>query len=136
MEDKEEVVYIDETSFNLWQQPSKCWLTRDMSLSLSTMRGKSLTLIAGISEKRGLIHYEVFAGSNTADTFITFLVNLKLRCRQPAVVVQDNLSVHKASKVMQLYGQGFRHMFLPTYSSVLNPIEKVWNIVKQEWRQT
>jgi transposase len=27
-------------------------------------------------------------------------------------------------------------MFLPTYSSVLNPIEKVWNVVKQEWRQT
>jgi len=71
-----------------------------MSLSLSTMRSKSLTLVAGISEKRGLIHYEIFAGSNTADTFITFLVNLKLRCRQPAVVVQDNLSVHKASKVI------------------------------------
>jgi len=27
-------------------------------------------------------------------------------------------------------------MFLPTYSSVLNPIEKVWNVIKQEWRQT
>ena len=37
---------------------------------------------------------------------------------------------------MLLYGQGFRHMFLPTYSSVLNPIEKVWNVIKQEWRQT
>ena len=62
---------------------------------------------------------------------------LKLKCRNdPAVVVQDNLSVHKAGPVMRLYDPGFRHMFLPTYSSVLNPIERVWNVIKQEWRQT
>ena len=36
---------------------------------------------------------------------------------------------------MQLYGEGFRHMFLPTYSSVLNPIEKVWNVIKNQWRR-
>jgi len=27
-------------------------------------------------------------------------------------------------------------MFLPTYSSVLNPIEKVWNVIKQKWKST
>ena len=104
IEDKEEVIYIDETSFHLWQQPSKCWVTRDMTLSLPTMRGKSLTMIGAISEKRGMIHYELFAGSNTAQTFSNFLTKLKLKCRYPAVVVQDNLSVHKARIVMDVYG--------------------------------
>jgi transposase len=27
-------------------------------------------------------------------------------------------------------------MFLPTYSSQLNPIESVWNVIKHEWRKT
>ena len=67
-----------------------------MTLSLPTMRGKSLTMIGAISEKRGMIHYELFAGSNTAESFSNFLTKLKLKCRYPAVVVQDNLSVHKA----------------------------------------
>ena len=52
------------------------------------------------------------------------------------MLVQDNLSVHKAGVIKQLYDSTFRHMFLPTYSSVLNPIERVWNVIKQEWRQT
>jgi transposase len=136
MADKEEIVYIDETSFHLWMQPSRCWVTRDMTLTIPTERGKSLTLIGALSQRRGLIHYSIFEGSNNTETFLEFLQRLKLKCREPAVVVQDNLQVHKAAAVMALYTPAFRHMFLPTYSSVLNPIERVWNVVKQEWKKT
>ena len=38
--------------------------------------------------------------------------------------------------MLQIYGGTLRPMFLPTYSSVLNPIERVWNVVKHEWRKT
>jgi len=44
--------------------------------------------------------------------------------------------VHKAACVLQAYTAAFRPMFLPPYSSVLNPIERVWNMIKQEWRKT
>lgn len=101
-----------------------------MSLTLSTARGKSLSVIAGLSEKSGLIYYDIIVGSNTAQTFSAFLINLKMRCRMPAVIVQDNLTVHKARIVMGIYGPKFQCMFLPTYSSALNPIEKVWNVIK------
>ena len=136
MKGEEEVVYIDETTFNLWQQPSRCWLARGMALTLSTARGKSLSLLTALSEQRGIIHYELFPGSNNAETFGNFLIALKLKCRGPTVVVQDNLSVHKAASVLQAYTAAFRPMFLPPYSSVLNPIERVWNMIKQEWRKT
>ena len=48
----------------------------------------------------------------------------------------DNLSVHKAKIVLQLFDPHFDVMFLPTYSSQLNPIESVWNVIKHEWRKT
>ena len=57
MAGKDEIIYIDETSFHLWMQPSRCWMTKDMSLTLPTERGKSLTLIGALSARRGLVHY-------------------------------------------------------------------------------
>jgi len=30
-----EIIYIDETTFNLWQTPSRCWVTKDMNLTLN-----------------------------------------------------------------------------------------------------
>ena len=46
----------------------------------------------------------------------------------------DNLSVHKAKVVREVFGGAFQQVFLPPQSCNLNPIEKVWNIVKRLWR--
>lgn len=137
MQDLKEVVYIDETTFNLWQQPSRSWLTKEMSLNLPTSRGKSLTLIGALSQQRGLFHINIFNGSNKAATFARFLHGLKQKAEQrPLVLVMDNLSVHKARSVQSLYDRDFAPMFLPPYSCTLNPIEHVWSVIKQEWRKT
>lgn len=88
MADKEEVLYIDETTFHLWMPSSRCWVTRDMALTLPTERGRSITLIGALSPKRGLVHYSIFEGSNNSETFLYFIQHLKLKCRnEPAVVV-------------------------------------------------
>jgi len=52
------------------------------------------------------------------------------------VVVMDNLTVHKTKAVRELFNVSFRQMFLPPQSCELNPIEKVWNVVKNDWRRT
>ena len=131
-----EIVYIDETTFHLWQQPGRCWLKRDMALTIPTTRGHSITLIGALSEERGLFHYELISATNTGTTFAMFIAKLKQKCKGPTKLVMDNLSVHKSRSVMQYYDDKFQVMFLPTYSSVLNPIERVWNLIKQEWRKT
>jgi len=46
----------------------------------------------------------------------------------------DNLSVHKAKVVCEVFDAAFQQVFLPPQSCNLNPIEKVWNIVKRLWR--
>lgn len=44
----------------------------------------------------------------------------------------DNLSIHKAKCIQELYDESFKCFFLPPYSCVLNPIERV---VKREWKK-
>ena len=48
----------------------------------------------------------------------------------------DNLSVHHSNLIAKEFTFQFVAKFLPTYSCELNPIEKVWNLLKMKWRRT
>jgi hypothetical protein len=131
-----EIVYVDETSFNLWQTPSRVWLKPGMRVDMPNQRGRSITMIGAVSTQRGLFHAHTFAESNTTETFVKFLVTLRQKCEgRDCVVVMDNLSVHKTVAVRELFNKRFTQMFLPPHSCELNPIEKVWNVIKNQWRR-
>lgn len=52
---------------------------------------------------------------------------------QPLYVVQDNWPVHKLPAVQAvMQDEGLTPLFLPTYASWLNPIEKLWRWLKQD----
>ena len=132
-----EIIYIDETTFNLWQRVSKCWLKPGMKLSMLKFRGPSITVIGAISKERGLIHYELFDDSKNADRFGHFLIGLKNKCKWSGrvAVVQDNLRIHHANAIQNIYDNLFHKIMLPTYSCALNPIETFWSLLKRRWRQ-
>lgn len=67
-----QIVYVDESTFNNWQVPRRTWVTREMVLQMPTSRGTSISVIAAISEKQGLVHYKLISGSNSAETFGDF----------------------------------------------------------------
>ena len=69
----DEILYIDETTFHLWQKLSRCWVTEGMKLSLIKSRGPSITVIGAISQERGLVHFEVFVENNNANIFLNFM---------------------------------------------------------------
>ena len=48
------------------------------------------------------------------------------------VVILDNLRIHHSKKLNEVYDNNFKELFLPTYSSELNPIERLWAIVKRK----
>ena len=50
-------------------------------------------------------------------------------------MVLDNLRIHHSKKLNEVYDNDFKELFLPTYSSELNPIERLWSIVKRKWTQ-
>jgi transposase len=52
------------------------------------------------------------------------------------IVVMDNLSVHHSLIVKREFDTAaFQYQFLPPQSCELNPIERVWNLIKGEWRR-
>jgi transposase len=108
-----------------------------MRIELPNSRGVSITMIGAVSTLRGLFHTYTFAATNTQDTFLPFLIKLKEKCQDhTCVVVMDNLQVHKTKVVQGLFNDHFVQKFLPPQSCELNPIEKVWNIIKGKWRKT
>lgn len=130
----DEIIYIDETTFHLWQKMNRCWIRKGMKLALVKNRGPSLTVIGAISKERGLVHFEVFEESNNSDLFTNFIINLKSKCEgKRVIVVLDNLKIHYTKKLEAVYDKDFKEMFLPTYSSELNPIERLWSVVKRRW---
>jgi hypothetical protein len=61
----------------------------------------------------------------------------QIRCAYPQAqviyLVQDNWPVHKLTEVLQaLAEQRLTPVFLPTYASWLNPIEKLWRWLRQD----
>jgi hypothetical protein len=70
-------------------------------------------MIGALSLHRGLLHTEVFAGSNTIDTFLPFIVHLKEKCQGTStIVVMDNLTVHHSK---HLKAQFDDHQFISKY---------------------
>jgi hypothetical protein len=119
-------VHIDETSFNIWQSPSRVWLKDGMRIELPNSRGVSITMIGVVRTTRNLFQTHTFASSNTQDTFLPFLFKLCQKCwGHRTVVVMDNLQVHKTKAVKDTFNAGFQQKFLPPQSCELNPIEKV-----------
>lgn len=49
------IVYIDETTFNMWQTSKRLWLHQnDTDFPMPTNRGRSITMI-GALDKTGLV---------------------------------------------------------------------------------
>jgi transposase len=130
-----QVVYVDESSFHRWLVPTKTWVTREMVLQMPSSRGKSFSVIGAISEKQGLVHYSILRESNTTETFASFTAELVEKIKGDAVVYMDNFSVHHSNLVKSQFNDRVMQRFLPAYTCTLNPIEKLWLVIKDKWRR-
>lgn len=96
-----------------------------------------MTIIATIDEAKALRHFYMFTGSNNTQRFTHFLSRLVKEIKIPrAVIIMDNLVIHKTQKVKDIFNdsKNVEALFLPPYTSSLNPIEKYWHVLKDKWR--
>ena len=93
---------------------------------------KTTTLIAALGIS-GMRCSTVVDGAVNGDVFEAFVREVLVRdLRAGDVVIMDNLSSHKRTRVRELIeSAGARLVFLPPYSPDLNPIELVFSKVKQ-----
>jgi transposase len=128
------LVFIDETGVNLAMTRlyARAALGQRAYASRPLGRGKNVTII-GAMALRGVLTNFTFSGSNNTDTFVTYLKDELLpKLWAGAIVIMDNLSVHRVEQVRQLIESVGAHLvYLPPYSPELNPIEMLWSKVKQ-----
>lgn len=93
------------------------------------------TLIAALGIG-GIRCSTVVDGAVNADVFGTFVEHvLAPQLESGDVVVMDNLSSHKVSRIRALIeATGAHLLYLPPYSPDLNPIEMVFSKIKQTLR--
>lgn len=138
----ENIIYLDESGFNLHVNPIYGWALQGENAYLTTPnnRGRNVSLMATICSS-GLISYELMQGSYNADHLVQYLEN-GLYQRIPerlmsgnCVIVMDNARFHHSAAVKQwCRDHNIRLEYLPPYSPQLNPIEEVFSMVKSRYR--
>jgi transposase len=128
------LVFVDEMGANTSLAPLYAWSRRGERALASVPRnwGANVTLLASMSAE-GMGPCLAVEGPTTGEVFETYPERVLAPSLRPGqVVVMDNLSSHKGSRVRELLeGRGCELMYLPSYSPDLDPIEEAFAKLKK-----
>jgi transposase len=126
-------VFVDECSTNTSLSPIYGWARRGHRAYYEAPRnwGANVTLLSSMSLE-GMGPSLAVEGPTTREVFETYLEKvLAPVLREGQIVVMDNLSSHKGSRVRELIEEcGCELLYLPPYSPDLNPIEEAFAKLK------
>lgn len=126
-------MFVDECSTNTSLSPIYGWSRRGQRVCFEVPRnwGANITLVASMS-RSGMGPSIAVEGATTKAVFETYVEQVLAPSLSPAqIVVMDNLSSHKGSRVRELIeGRGCELLYLPAYSPDLNPIEEAFAKLK------
>lgn len=128
-------IYIDESGYNLYTKRTYGRARRGERVNriVGGQRGGNITLIAAVSDRCGLLYYEVHTASVTKETFLNFLTSLEaILGEEEAVLILDNAPVHRG---MNELFPDLNFKFLPPHSPFLNPIENCFSVLKCRLKQ-
>jgi transposase len=129
----ERLVFVDEMGANTSLAPLYAWSRRGERALASVPRnwGANVTLLASMS-LRGMGPCLAVEGSTTREVFEAYLERVLTPSLGPGrVVVMDNLSSHRGSRIRELIEErGCELIYLPPYSPDLNPIEEAFAKLK------
>jgi transposase len=134
LEDQEiDLWYLDETGIEGDPRPRRRWAKRGQKIR-QPYQGTHIRMSATgvVCPRTGEFYALMIPHSNTT-VFQIFLDNANADIgfeRKRNLLILDNASWHK-SKSLNL-GR-FERVFLPPYSPDLNPIERLWLLMKGEW---
>ena len=99
--------------------------------SVPRNRGKNTTLLASMGVE-GMGPCLVVEGATTKAIFEAYVEQALVPSLSPGqVVVMDNLTAHKGSRVRELVeGRGCELLYLPPYSPDFSPIEEAFSKIK------
>lgn len=131
--DSRNFVFIDESGVNLAMTRVRGRSPIGERLVDSTPRnyGQNISVLGALSFD-GVLAVMTIAGSVDTAVFRTYITQgLVPQLWQGAIVLCDNLQVHKAAGIREaIEAVGAKLVFLPPYSPDLSPIELCWSKLK------
>jgi transposase len=131
--DARRFVFVDECSTNTSLSPIYGWSRRGSRVCFEVPRnwGANVTLLSSMTCS-GMGPSLAVEGPTTRDVFEAYIERVLAPSLKPGqIVVMDNLSSHKGSRVRELLeGRGCELIYLPPYSPDLNPIEEAFAKIK------
>ena len=131
------LVFLDETGVNRLMGRDRGWAkTGQPAIAIRPINRRESTTVIGAMRQSGLVAMRSFKGGMKKYHFISFIKTVLGPCLSRGdVLAMDNLRSHHASEVRtQLSKRGVRILFLPPYSSDMNPIEILWSSLKQRFK--
>jgi len=126
-------VFVDECSTNTSLSPIYGWSRRGKRVCFEVPRnwGANITLLSSMTLE-GMGPSLAVEGPTTKAVFEAYVQHVLAPSLKPGqLVVMDNLSSHKGSRIRELIeGRGCELMYLPPYSPDLNPIEQAFAKIK------
>jgi transposase len=126
-------VFVDEMGANTSLSPTYGWARRGQRAYFRAPRnwGANVTLLSSMTYL-GMGPSLAVEGPTTREVFEAYVDRvLAPELRPGQIVVMDNLSSHKGSRIREVIeGRGCKLRYLPAYSPDLNPIEEAFSKVK------
>lgn len=128
---------MDETTLRLHPLLHKCWMRRGQQKCIPTPGTTQEHHVFGALDWQDDTLTWTTAEHKTSTSFIQFLEHLLLDRYPtgPVVLVLDNASIHKSRAslaALSLFEHRLLVVYLPTYCSTLNPIERFWKHLKDQ----
>lgn len=125
-------MFEDEARFGRISDPRRCWAPPGVRPEVSTQFVREYEYaFATVSPQDGLLDTLVLPTVNT-EAMNIFLAEVSRRHAEEFIVmVLDGAGWHKARRL--LVPANMRLLFLPPWSPQLNPVEHVWDEVREKW---
>jgi hypothetical protein len=129
------VLFLDEMGYFLWPEKAKDWTLLPPVEDRKKSKQKQWRLIGALNALDAKVHYldGYIVGRAAVIRFYEKLASYYAQAKR-IFVVQDNWSIHRHPEVMAALHDfsSIEPVFLPTYAPWLNPIEKLWRLLKEE----
>ena len=132
-----ELVYFDQSGFNLWAKVAYAGQKRGARIVLPVSKGKSQNVLGLMWHRCQRFESFVFEGATDSNVVIGCLDLIAQKIEKETVIVLDNAPIHRseefAEKIAAWGKRGLKIYYLPAYCPSLNKIELLWEKIKYDW---
>jgi transposase len=127
------IYFEDESGIRSDFHSGTTWAPRGQTPVVEVTGARFSLNMVGAIDMRGKLRFTVVKGSVSAEQICSFLKKLMHKAENPVFLIWDGHPVHRSKKVKECVDSfdGKLEVYsLPGYAPELNPIEQVWNNVK------